>query len=382
MEKLDDLQQQWILINATREMLGIIKRSPNVSYSDAISFAKDISKSLFEKSKTGIDKKTYLDRLRDKYRQEAIGRSKFAAPVTAESLIETRLKDVESLLRKFTLGDERPTRLIKEADDLKELLNPQARNILGLEKTAEPSILVRPDKERVTEHQAIYNDTVASRSAKLFINSHLGKFNEYYDRENDSVFRVTVLHPNPSEAIIGADLIYEQYDETRKRVRIVAIQYKIWNENVFYFSQSDNLDSQLSKMKNHFCKKDFCKDCKGGSNTHDSNYRMSYCMAFLKPTDKLQTPDKLTTTGYHLPICKINAVRTKIGTSYKLELNAIKNQSLKTSTFEELFDAEMIGSRWIDKKELERFYRRNKILEATGRIVLYGQGNKKEILDS
>lgn len=53
---------------------------------------------------------------------------------------------------------------------------------------------------------------------------------------------------------------------------------------------------------------------------------------------------------------------------------SIKNQSLKTVTFEELFDTEMIGSRWLDINELEIFYKQNKVLEPKEKISLYAQG--------
>ena len=103
-------------------------------------------------------------------------------------------------------------------------------------------------------------------------------------------------------------------------------------------------------------------------------YRLSYCMAFIKPTDKLQDPKKLTTSGYHLPICKLDKLKKKAVKEYMITETSIKNQSLKTVTFEELFDSEMIGSRWLDINELEAFYKQNKVLEANERIILYAQG--------
>lgn len=97
-------------------------------------------------------------------------------------------------------------------------------------------------------------------------------------------------------------------------------------------------------------------------------------MAFLKPTDKLQDPKKLITSGYHLPICKVDKLKKKATKEYILSEMSIKNQSLKTSTFEELFDTEMIGSRWMDIAELESFYKQNKVLEPNERIILYARG--------
>lgn len=360
MEPLNQLQKEWVVINAVRELLGIITDMPGAKYAEAIKFAKDIYPSLFQDSKTGIDRKDSIEKLHEKYRQEAIAVSREKKnDVTPRSLIENRLKQIQSYLKQFKKGDEDPNRLRREAKDLKL--------ILGM--NFEVNTL-----QKITESQSINNDSFNKRYDKVFVNNHLGKFVEYINNEENELFRITVLHPNPSEAIIGADLIYEQYDELKKMVRIVAIQYKIWDGTTLYFSKADNLEAQIKKMNSIFCGKDFCKNCKGGSNLSKDKYRLSYCMAFLKPTDKLQDPKKLTTTGYHLPICKVNKLKEKTRSNYKLTKGAIKNQSLKTVTFEELFNSEMIGSRWMKIKDLETFYQKNKVLEPNEKIILYAQG--------
>lgn len=360
MDPLSQLQKEWIIINATRELLGIITSTPGSKYADAIKFAKDIYPALFKDSKTGIDRKDHYEKLYEGFRQEALAVSRVKEQeTTPEKLIKKRLKLVESYLDQAKKGEDFD-RLRKQLRELKVILS-MAAPVGGL--------------ERVTENQAINNDAFKERANKVFVKNHLGKFVQYRNEENDTIFRVTVLHPNPSEGVIGADLIYEQYNEDEQKVRVVAIQYKIWNgDRVLYFSQSDNLENQLKKMSSFFCDKDFCKDCKGGNNLSKEKYRLSFCMAFLKPTDKLQDPKKLITSGYHLPICKVDKLKKKATKEYILSEMSIKNQSLKTSTFEELFDTEMIGSRWMDIAELESFYKQNKVLEPNERIILYAQG--------
>jgi hypothetical protein len=368
MESLDQTQKEWVVINASRELLSIVKKTPGAKYADAIKFAKDIHPALFKDSTTGIDRKGYYEKLQDKYKQEALAvtRERNKA-ISAHELIVNRYNQIQAYLDRFDKEDEDPNGLKKESKDLQVLLYATHELVEGL--------------ERITENQAINNDSFKSRAGKLFINSHLGKFVQYQNKDDGTIFRVTVLHPNPSEGVIGADLIYEQYSEDEQRVRIVAIQYKIWNGIAFYFSQSDNLHEQLAKMNTSFCGKDFCKDCLGGLNHSENKYRLSYCMSFLKTTDKLQDPKKLTTTGYHVPICKIDSLKEKTTTSFKLSHKAIKNQSLKASTFEELFDAEMLGSRWMNIPELEDFYRKNKVFDVKERIILYAQGTKTDLED-
>lgn len=45
-----------------------------------------------------------------------------------------------------------------------------------------------------------------------------------------------LLHPDPPEYSLGADLIYETYWEKKKLARIVLIQYKVWDGETLYLS--------------------------------------------------------------------------------------------------------------------------------------------------
>ena len=84
-------------------------------------------------------------------------------------------------------------------------------------------------------------------------------------------------------------------------MRIAAIQYKIWKNEVLYISRAGNILKQLGNMKECFCLNKFCKS--PDEDNLPSNYRLPYCTSFLRPTDLLQNPQKLITTGYHVPIC-------------------------------------------------------------------------------
>jgi len=41
--------------------------------------------------------------------------------------------------------------------------------------------------------------------------------------------------------------------------------------------------------------------------------------------------------------------------------------------FEELFNANMLGSKWLTYEELEKLYREHKILEADEHIIIHAQ---------
>jgi hypothetical protein len=155
--------------------------------------------------------------------------------------------------------------------------------------------------------------------------------------------------------------------------RITAIQYKIWNGTSLYLSQANNLEKQMNKMRSVFCDAGFCDSPAGGTAPQD--YRLPYCSAFLKPTDKLQSPNSpLISSGLHVPICV--AFRTMVSTAQgkkKIEKEKIRNQSLSHKVFEEIFNSNMLGSRWLLYDDVEKLYRDHRIIEPEETIVIHAQ---------
>ena len=358
-EYLEQLDLEWVLINASKELLTFVKRSSNVTYADAIKFARENSPETFEDSNTGLVRKTALEKLYDKYKQEAIGKSTTTKQaITTDQLIENRLNDLENILREYPDSEEYPEGLKKELGQLKLLSKGKNDEILNL--------------ERVTEDEALRKDIIAQRANKVFVTTHLGKYNIYKDKDDGTVFQIAVLHPNKKEKITGADLIYEQYDIERRKVRIAAIQYKIWDRQTLYFSQSGNIANQIKKLQYCFCQNKYCSD-ESGSNFSNKIFRLPFCAAFLRPTDKLQNPKNLFTSGYHLPICKIEQLKSQGHTKDLIREFQIKKSSLNAYSFEELFNAEMVGSRWLDITELEKFYKQSKVLEESQNLTIHAQ---------
>ncbi|QYA25170.1 hypothetical protein G3I01_06475 [Gramella sp. MT6] len=198
------------------------------------------------------------------------------------------------------------------------------------------------------------------------------KSTDYKVSEN-RVIRVRLIHPNEGEQSMGADLIYEQYDPEKKKVRFIMIQYKIWDGEFLYWSQAKNLDPQIKKLEDNLCKKGFCH-CELGRN-HSTDYRYPFCSAFLRPTDKLQFKDSpFTSSGMHIPICRINgvAVESKEGNKILRKQN-MKHTSLSHKVFEESFNYNQIGSRWMTYEEAEKLYKEHKILENDERIIVHVQ---------
>lgn len=150
---------------------------------------------------------------------------------------------------------------------------------------------------------------------------------------------------------------------------MVFLQYKTWENNVIYKSQTKNLLPQLQKLENILCKNKLCHSSAG---TKTSNkYRFPYCSGFLRPTDKIQENDsKLMSSGFHLPVCTALKMLEK---DEKIEKKSIKEEAFKSHIFEELFNSNMIGSRWIDLEKIEEIYEENQIFEKSDRIRLYAQ---------
>lgn len=190
-----------------------------------------------------------------------------------------------------------------------------------------------------------------------------------YELPSDRILRIRLLHPDAPEHVTGADLIYEQYDLENDKVRFVFLQYKTWDEGVIYFSNPKNLIPQLEKLKATLCDSGFCR--KPDKEEIIEKYRFPYCCGFLRPTDKLQNSDsKMISSGLHLPICR---VLESVETTNKLEKRILKTNSLNHKHFEELFNLNIIGSRWLDLEEVEDFYREKKIIQNEDTIKIFAR---------
>jgi hypothetical protein len=57
----------------------------------------------------------------------------------------------------------------------------------------------------------------------------------------------------------------------------------------------------------------------------------------------------------------------------KLVHENFKSEAVTQRLFEELFNNNMLGSRWLNYEELEGLYRANKIMNAAERIIIHAQ---------
>jgi hypothetical protein len=278
------------------------------------------------------------------------------AGTTAEILIQQELLKQTKLLKNALDGRyhslEKYIRELKEA--IQYLRSLEKENDL---KVAEP--------QELWETAAIRRDFyTAKRNSDHYKEMPLtiDGFREYL-LPNNRLMRVRLLHALKAEEIVGVDLIYEQVDIIKKRIRFVHLQYKMWDENNFNLKPGKEI-RQMSRMAEKLCDSKFCSRI----NTKDTpSYRMPFCCAFYRPTHKKQSQNaQLMTTGIHLPLCFVSDFKPKIS----INKDEVYTQGLSNNTFDELFRNGLIGSAWMSMNKVQKFYEENKIINNPNSFVI------------
>jgi hypothetical protein len=243
-----------------------------------------------------------------------------------------------------------PEELIQEAiDDLNiAIAAKSSRNLkIRLGQLIAAREYFRPRK--IDEHKILNQDFYLAE--RPYFGKAIYPNDSYrdYTISKNQALRLRLLHPDKSEVILGADMVYEQFDLLRDRVRFVHLQYKAWDSKVLYLNDK-RLRKQISKMQGHLCTAGYCNGKHGKNNSR--KFRLPYCSGFIRPTSNKSTAtSKMISTGYHLPICELLKLKED-----KLTRENIKGKSLSDKIFEEQFLNNMLGSRWIPMSELDKFY--------------------------
>ena len=348
----NQLQLEWLLLNLIKEMKSISSRGSSSTYQNSLEFAKEIIPQVFNKKSILVNSQE--PDLARQYRQlakaESLDSGKKVNPL---DLIDARIKKLKSLIKKSPVE------------------NDLLRRDLSKHERIRPLFVLKP----ITEDFVLHKDLYAERYSFEPLKISGVKYTDHKITE-DRILRVRLIHPDKAEHSLGADLIYEHYWQEKELVRFAHLQYKIWDGKTLLFSKSPNLNSQLEKLKEALCGKGYCNAVHSLFKEEGKEYRFPYCSAFLRPTDKLQNKNSpLVSSGLHLPICKIgeHASYTEPGHNKKLEHAHIKDSSLTSVIFEDLFNDNKIGSRWLTYEEAEKIYKKHKILESDERIILHAQ---------
>ncbi len=341
------LDAEWATLIAIRELLGIaLKGVGTPTYQQALEFGKSLSHTLFDSDETVLGGRER--QIVKEYRQRAEAESAIhSRPVAPLEVLDEEIKEFKAMVR--TPGDrDLIEKRLRTLDNLRPLLQPKA----------------------YTENQLILRDVFKVHRSLLDPPIEGDTYRDFR-LDNDRGLRIRLAHPDKPEHSTGADLIYENYWHKRRVIRISFVQYKLWDGATLYSSASRNLAAQLARLKNVLCDTGFCEKAQSG----DPRYRLPHCCAFLRPSDKLQDSNsRLISSGLHVPICVIaNAWEATMRGGKRIERKNIRSEALSPKVFEELFNTNMLGSRWLSYDAVQTLYRKHKILAPQERIILHAQ---------
>lgn len=344
--KPNRLDAEWTAISALREVVGIARKMGAPTYREALILAESLLPELFDRDASLLGEQTESMSARQ-YRQMAEAESEIQGrPVTALDLVDSEIDRFGALVEK------RPDH---------GLLKKQLYSLFRIRSELQ-------EREHY-EQQLILRD-VFKTSRTLPISGEGRDYREF-ELYKDRRLRIRMLHPDPPEHATGADVIYEVYWDKKRMVRLAAIQYKVWNSRTLY--KSAGLAKQLDRLRSVFCGNGLCEPY--ADSQRKGAYRLPYCAAFLRPTDKLQDPNaRLVSSGYHVPVCVVE--RSWEDTSQggqKLESKYFRSEAVTQQLFEELFNTNMLGSKWLTYEELEDIYRGHSILQADEHVVIHAQ---------
>lgn len=292
----------------------------------------------------------------DLYRQKSILKSReIGTEVKPLELLEADIEENEKLLRLQNKGDH-AGQIRREVKKLK-VIRPYLR------------------ERSESENEWMLRDITIPREIKGKLTHPYsdGRVYSYGNRKN--ILKIRRLHPDKSEHTLGADLIFEKYDFNNNKLRFVHLQYKIWdNNNDTLYLKKGNIEKQLRKLSKEVCNNNFC--CKNSPKSQNSyfdfDYRMPFCCAFLRPTNRIQNSDnRLLTSGIYFPVCETLKFLDTYGKN--LYKGDIKGYYLTHDIFEKLFQNNLIGSRWLEVEEVEELYRNHKILQSDENLILHVQ---------
>jgi hypothetical protein len=238
---------------------------------------------------------------------------------------------------------------------------------LELERLQRVLLEITPKKH--SENKLIMRD--AKDVERNLVISDKGHDYKEYELDDDRYFRIPVLHPDPPEHKIGADLIYEMHDLENETARVCFVQYKVWNGKTL--SRDERMAKQLARLKSVGCSGLFCSPPPVSGMR--GPYRFPHCSVFLRPTDELQRRDaRCISSGLHVPLCIVDESWTDGPRGGMLLRKAnVDKRSIDHGLFEDLFYRSFLGSREVLANELEEIYKKYGVLEDDESLVIHGQ---------
>ncbi len=343
------IDQEWLAVSMARELIKIASKGniEKSTYKNAIAFAGELYPDLLGES--SLLRRQEENTITKEYRQKADMKSrKDGISISALELVKEDIEELKELIKVSRVT-------VKDVHLLQKKLSQLTKAKREL------------DPESHTEGQLVFRDSHVINKYLPEIGS--GKAYRDFELADDKVLRMRVFHPDKMEHISGADFIYERFDKKTGKVSIILVQYKIWEDREMYLSDK-RMQKQLNRMKCFSCENELCSSLE-----ENNTYRFPCCTSFLRPTDKLQNSEQtLMSTGEHIPICKIDAHKSKgkHGADV-LKYRDIKEVSLASDLFQELFNRGKIGSKKMDHQELQELYEKENLMESDDTLLFYAQ---------
>ncbi|MGI9057450.1 MAG: hypothetical protein ACR2H5_02635 [Ktedonobacteraceae bacterium] len=351
-EKKIRLNAEWSTLVALRDMRGIANkgsRTNSASYKQALLLGEALIPGLFDPQHSLLNRERLSETARRFIQIAEASSESEGKTISPIDLLEIEINKLAKLLTKESFSI--------DVDLIRKSMNDMRKAVEELRE------------RKNTEHSLIFRD--AYQVERKFPISGNGRNYREFEISKDRALRVRVLHPDKPEYATGTDLIYENYWEAGKvkLVRIAALQYKVWHNKSLYLDK--RIQGQLEKMEKTYCGGNFCLE----DSKYKIKYRLPCCAAFLRPTDELQSSNSsFLSGGCYVPICVVrNAQQSTAKGNNVLRSKDIRSQAVTHKIFEEMFNSNMIGSRWLTYKELEDLYLANKILESDEQIIIHAQ---------
>ena len=354
---------QWLYTVASRDGLSIaLKR--RVKYSEVFAFADKYANEIL-----GRDSLLFNP---DESRSARYYRDK--ANLLTENL-QRQTSSSEARIRPIEVLDKE----IKELDDL--LKSSSAPHRTQREKLQElyetRREFEREEIARRRESEVLLHEWKRGLDLPTFFSHREDTYHDFA-LPGERVMRIRFTHETKAEDIAGVDLIYECHRPKEKKARLVAVQYKLPKGESPNIVITNDIQKQLDRMCTVFCKNELCVEPSfDGEPMNNRPYTLPHCCAFFRPTDRLQQfNSRLATTGYHIRRCDIDRVCefAKDGKGNKVITPEISmGHGISYKIFEELFNTERLGSRWLTYEQLQRFHQTYEVIKPFEQAGIYIQ---------
>jgi hypothetical protein len=332
------LNVEWLTLVALRDSIGITLKDSSVPYKETLRLGETIAPVLYHKDRSLLRRKWESAEARE---CRAIAN---ATSTPFEDVVSEQISTFESFLKASKSLEDKKV-LTKRLEKLRQI-------------------------NQENQSKEYFEGRIIQRDASLGEDLPISKRGDgYYDFSLPARrwMRVRITHDTKVEAINGADLIYEHHLLEQMMVRISAIQYKIM-KNGRYVPKSRKLKNQLDRLEKHFCDG---LPCIPSSSTSHQFYRFPSCTAFLRLTSKLQSSnEKMMSIGVYAPVCQVQSLWKD---DRPISLKNLEGEAVTYRVFEELFNWDLLGSRWLSYVELEKIYREQQILDAGESVAMHLQ---------